>query len=52
MPVTRGCAPGRLAAEQGASVLVLVEAPGYLPGGNTYFTGGLFLFAYDRMDLC
>ena len=35
------------AAESGASVLVLEKAPHYLRGGNTYFTGGLFRFAYD-----
>ncbi len=38
------------AAEQGASVLVLEKAPEYLRGGNTYFTGGLFRFAYDGID--
>ena len=38
------------AAERGASVLVLEKAPGYLRGGNTYFTGGLFRFAYDGID--
>ena len=35
------------AAETGASVLVMEKAPHYLRGGNTYFTGGLFRFAYD-----
>ena len=35
------------AAEAGASVLVMEKAPEYLRGGNTYFTGGLFRFAYD-----
>ncbi len=35
------------AAEAGASVLVMEKAPHYLRGGNTYFTGGLFRFAYD-----
>ena len=38
------------AAEQGASVLVLEKAPAYLRGGNSYFTGGLFRFAYDGME--
>ena len=38
------------AAEGGASVLVLEKAPEYLRGGNTYFTGGLFRFAYDGID--
>ena len=38
------------AAEHGATVLVLEKAPEYLRGGNTYFTGGLFRFAYDGMD--
>ena len=37
------------AAEHGASVLVLEKAPVYLRGGNTYFTGGLFRFAYDGL---
>ena len=38
------------AAEQGVSVLVLEKAPEYLRGGNTYFTGGLFRFAYEGID--
>ena len=38
------------AAEKGASVLVLERAPQYLRGGNTYFTGGLFRFAYDGLQ--
>ena len=38
------------AAERGASVLVLEKAPIYLRGGNTYFTGGLFRFAYEGLD--
>ena len=38
------------AAEQGGSVLVLEKAPEYLRGGNSYFTGGLFRFAYDGLD--
>ena len=40
--------PAALAAlEGGANVLVLEKAPEYLRGGNSYFTGGLFRFAYD-----
>ena len=38
------------AAEAGASVLVLERAPVYLRGGNSYFTGGIFRFAYDGLD--
>ena len=38
------------AAEAGASVLVMEKAPQYLRGGNTYFTGGLFRFAYDAPE--
>jgi len=38
------------AAEHGASVLMLERAPEYLRGGNTYFTGGLFRFAYEGLD--
>ncbi len=38
------------AAEQGASVLVLERAPEYLRGGNSFFTGGLFRFAYDGIE--
>ena len=38
------------AAEQGASVLVLEKAPEYLRGGNSYFTGGLFRFAYENLE--
>ena len=38
------------AIEQGASVLVLEKAPEYLRGGNSYFTGGLFRFAYDGIE--
>ena len=38
------------AAERGASVLVLEKAPDYLRGGNTYFSGGLFRFAYDGLE--
>ena len=38
------------AIEQGANVLVLEKAPEYLRGGNSYFTGGLFRFAYDGLE--
>ncbi len=38
------------AIEQGADVLVLEKAPEYLRGGNSYFTGGLFRFAYDGIE--
>ncbi|MCL0029063.1 FAD-dependent tricarballylate dehydrogenase TcuA [Dehalococcoidia bacterium] len=38
------------ALEQGANVLVLEKAPESLRGGNSYFTGGLFRFAYDGVD--
>ncbi len=38
------------AIEQGASVLVLEKAPEYLRGGNSYFTGGLFRFAYEGIE--
>jgi len=37
------------ACEAGASVLVLEKAPEYLRGGNSYFTGGLFRFAYEGL---
>src|SRR5688572_23780211 len=35
------------AREQGAEVVVLEKAPEHLRGGNTYFTGGGFRFAFD-----
>ena len=38
------------AAERGASVLVLEKAPEHLRGGNSYFSGALFRFAYDGLD--
>ncbi|MDA0990720.1 MAG: FAD-dependent oxidoreductase, partial [Verrucomicrobia bacterium] len=38
------------AAEAGASVVVLEKAPEHLRGGNTFFTGGLFRFAYDGWE--
>lgn len=38
------------AAEAGAKVLVLEKAPVEQRGGNTYFTGGGFRFAYEGLD--
>ena len=38
------------AADEGASALVLERAPEYLRGGNSFFTGGLFRFAYDGIE--
>ena len=38
------------AAEQGASVIVVEKAPIYLRGGNSYFAGGLFRFAYEGFE--
>ena len=38
------------AAERGASVLVLERAPAHLRGGNSYFSGGLFRFAYNGLE--
>ena len=38
------------AADEEASVLVLERAPEYLRGGNSFFTGGLFRFAYDGIE--
>ncbi len=38
------------AQEQGARVLVIEKAPEYLRGGNTYFTGGGFRFAYNGLE--
>jgi tricarballylate dehydrogenase len=38
------------AARAGASVLVLEKVDEHLRGGNTYFTGGLFRFAYEGLD--
>jgi tricarballylate dehydrogenase len=38
------------ATEAGARVLVLEKAPRELRGGNTYFTGAAFRFAYDGLD--
>ena len=38
------------AAERGASVIVVEKAPIYLRGGNSYFAGGLFRFAYEGLE--
>ena len=38
------------AREQGAQVLVLEKAPIHRRGGNTYFTGGVFRFAFQDLD--
>ena len=38
------------AREAGASVLTLEKAPHHLRGGNTYFSGGSFRFAYEGLD--
>ena len=38
------------ASENGAKVLVLEKAPVHLRGGNSYFTGGLFRFAYQGIN--
>jgi len=38
------------AREQGSNVLVLEKAPEHLRGGNSYFTGGLFRFAYSGLE--
>ena len=38
------------ANEQGARVLILEKAPEYLRGGNTFFTGGGFRFAYNGLE--
>lgn len=37
-------------AEVGAKTLVIERAPVHLRGGNSYFTGGLFRFAYNGID--
>ena len=44
-----GLSAAMSAQEQGASVLVIEKAPVYLRGGNSYFTGGGFRFAYDGL---
>ena len=38
------------AQEEGARVLVLEKAPQHLRGGNSYFTGGGFRFAYNGIE--
>ncbi len=38
------------ASDGGASVLILEKAPEYLRGGNSFFSGGLFRFAYDNSE--
>ena len=38
------------ASQNGASVTMLEKAPIHLRGGNSYFTGGLFRFAYDGIE--
>ena len=38
------------ASETGARVLILEKAPKHLRGGNSYFTGGLFRFAYNGIS--
>lgn len=53
--VVAGCGNAALCAamaakENGASVLVLEKAPEEWRGGNSYFTGGLFRFAFDNVE--
>lgn len=38
------------ASEAGSTVTLLEKAPEHLRGGNSYFTGGLFRFAYNGID--
>lgn len=45
-----GLAAAIAAREAGARVLVLEKAPFELRGGNSYFTGGLFRFAFSGID--
>ncbi len=50
-----GCGNAALSAalsakENGAKVLVLEKAPEEWRGGNSYFTGGLFRFAFDDVN--
>ena len=50
-----GCGNAALSAalsakENGAKVLVLEKAPEEWRGGNSYFTGGLFRFAFDNVN--
>ena len=37
-------------ANEGAKTLMVEKAPEYLRGGNSYFTGGLFRFAYEGLE--
>ena len=41
-----GLCTAMAAAESGARVLVLEKAPLEMRGGNTYFTGAAYRFAY------
>ncbi|MEK7216736.1 MAG: FAD-dependent tricarballylate dehydrogenase TcuA, partial [Chloroflexota bacterium] len=45
-----GLAAAMAARETGARVLVLEKAPPELRGGNSFFTGGLFRFAFTGID--
>ena len=38
------------AASEGVKVAILEKAPEHLRGGNSYFTGGLFRFAYQGIE--
>jgi len=38
------------ASSAGAKVAILEKAPEHLRGGNSYFTGGLFRFAYNGIE--
>ena len=45
-----GLSAALAAQEAGASVLVVESAPEHMRGGNSYFTGGLFRFAYENAN--
>ena len=45
-----GLSAAMAAREAGARVLVLEKAPRELRGGNSFFTGGLFRFAFNGID--
>lgn len=45
-----GLCAAMAAAQHGSHVLVLEKAPLELRGGNTYFTGAAYRFAYDGID--
>ena len=45
-----GLSAAMAAGEAGARVLVLEKAPRDLRGGNSYYTGGLFRFAFTNID--